>query len=101
LEEFQKKVLNKEYSDKVKACTDENPSNNSRAKRMTTNNEQKQQKASQGKQRFHSVKDITTRRQAMNKFLMLYKIIAACFDFETAACNFVKFWYDRTRRLIL
>jgi len=59
------------------------------------------QKSKQGRRYFPKVEDTATRRIKMAKFLKNFIDTYEEDGIDAAGCEFVKYWYDKTKQLLL
>lgn len=97
LEEFQKSAFESRFGDEVKSERNTNPSSAINTIKITND----EHKAPIEKQRFPSVGDTAERRVLMSNFLRLFNKAAEGGNIGAASNEFVTYWYDKTRRLLL
>jgi len=97
LEQSRQKALESRFGEEMKTCGDENPSPDSVTKDIAS----EVQKTTKETRRFPSALDTAMRRKAMSEFLQAFRGATKKSGLEVAARLFVKYWYSKTKRLLL
>jgi len=97
LDRFQKRSLEGRFGRGVKFCKGVAKPSSLNSKTI----DGAEFKAQEGNRRFPSVEDTAARRKAMSKFLRPFRKAAKKVSVEAAGRKFVKYFYGKTRRLLL
>jgi len=96
LEQSRQKALESRFGNELKASSDETQIPSSEAENNADNTQKKQEN-----RQFPSVLEIAARRRAMAEFLQKFHNSIKKVGFKAAVQLFVKYWYRKTKRLLL
>jgi len=96
LEQSRQRALKSRFGDELKASAEETPLPSSAIENIVDNTQEKQEN-----RRFPSVLEIAARRRAMAKFLQKFHNSIKKVGLKAAVQSLVKYWYRKTKRLLL